>query len=532
MASSVPFGTDDAPDPMTRWRDEPPGLAPAVLLLAALVLAGHLAVNLTTAYGFHRDELLYLAMGEHLRFWRMDFPPLIAVLARLTRAILGSSLTAVRLAPAVAAALLVVLAGDLARRMGGRPAAQIVAALAVIASPLFLRTGNLFQPVVLDQLWWTLALYCLIRLGTDQRPRRGEPARWWLWLGVAGGLGLLTKFSILFLGAAVLAALLLSARRRALLTAWPWLALALALLIGSPSIVGQIRLGWPVLGQLHDLRSTQLERVTAGAYLGGQLLYGPAVLLAALGLGWLLMADDARPFRLAGWSCLLAFLLLLLLHGKAYYIGPIYPVLFAAGSVMLGRLAGAGGRVLRIGLPVLIVAYGLFILPVGVPILPPATMVRYVDAVNLRTATRTNEGGTLPLPQDYADMLGWPELARATAGVYHGLPAEDQARAVIVGSNYGRTGAIDLFGPVLGLPHAVSPAGSYWFFGPGTRPGDVTILVGGDSSEVAPYFREVVRREEVRNPLGVAEEQRVPIFVCRGPLHTLQEMWPRLAGRN
>jgi hypothetical protein len=76
-------------------------------------------------------------------------------------------------------------------------------------------------------------------------------------------------------------------------------------------------------------------------------------------------------------------------------------------------------------------------------------------------------------------MLGWERQVAAVAGVYHGLSNEERRQAVIVAGNYGEAGAIDFFGPRLGLPPAVSPAGSYWFFGPGTRPGAVVVAIGG-----------------------------------------------------
>jgi dolichyl-phosphate-mannose-protein mannosyltransferase len=517
---------------MIRWlEDETPNSA-LVRWLALFVLAGHIAVNIFTVYGFHRDELLYIAMGEHLRFWRMDFPPFIALTARVTRAILGSSLTAIRFVPAVAAALLVLLAGKAARRMGGGAFAQGAAAVAVAACPLFMRAGNLFQPVILDQLWWTLALYCLIRLGTDEKPRRGEQPAWWIRLGIVAGFGLLTKFSILFFGAAVLGAIIISPRRRALLTRWPWVTLLLALAIGSPSLVGQIRLGWPVLGQLHALQSVQLERVTRGAYLIGQLFYGPAALMALLGAAWLIVAEKARPFRLAGWSAVLAFVLLFVLHGKPYYIGPIYPVLFAAGAVALEQVRSRRGRLLRTVAVALIVIYGIVFLPVGVPIVPPARMVRYAAAMTPKRTLTTNTGTALSLPQDYADMLGWDSLAAVTARVYRALPDSIRSQTVLLAANYGEAGALDLLGRPLGLPPVVSSAGSYWFFGPGKLPARIALAVGITAAQLKPFFGRLTPVGEVLNPLGVPEEQRVELFLCEEPVRTIQEVWPSLAGQN
>lgn len=335
----------------------------------------------------------------------------------------------------------------------------MLAALAVLASPLFLRAGNLLQPVALDQLWWTFALLALARLGraagapdgnagrehTDDAARRD-----WIALGVAVGLGLLTKFSIAFLGASVLVAILLTSLRRSLATRWPWLALGITLVIGSPSIIGQVALGYPVLGQMHELQSTQLERTTAADFLLGQLLLGPAVALAAAGMVALLGVARFRSFRAVGIAAAGAFVLLLALHGKSYYIGPIYPTLFAAGAVLLEpamQERRPWRRYAQTGMAALIVLYGVVTLPFGVPILAPPVMARFAQRLGPGSAVRTNTGVAMALPQDYADMLGWPAQTDAVARVARTLSADERARLVIAAGNYGEAGALDFYGP-------------------------------------------------------------------------------------
>ena len=466
-------------------------------------------------------------MGRHLRLWRMDFPPAIALVAEAIRATLGDSLLAIRLVPALAGTALVGLAALVARELGGGRWAQALAALGVLASPLFLRSANLFQPVVLDQLAWTVALYALVRLCREDRPR------WWLLLGAALGAGLLTKFSAAFIGLALLLALLTTGRRAWLLTPWPWLAALLALAIGSPSIVGQLRLDVPVLGQMADLRQAQLERVTPLGFLTGQLLWGPATLIGAAGLVGLLADRRLRAFRVVGWTCAWVFVILMALHGKAYYAGPVYPALIGAGGVMLERVQGARlGPVLRWGGVVVLLFTMAVLLPIGVPILPPAAMAGYARAIGASSALRTNTGETERLPQDYADMLGWEEQVRAVARVYRSLPAPDRARTVLVAGNYGEAGALDFFGPRYGLPVVVSPTGSYWFFGPGTKPGEVVVTIGAGREDLAPLFDSVEAAGRVASPWSVAEERDLTIYVARGPHQTLQEVWPSLAGRN
>ncbi len=497
-----------------------PSATGVVAALAAVKLGLHLWVNATTPYGFHRDELLYLAMGRHLQLWRMDFPPGIALLAEASRAVLGDSLSAIRFAPALAGTALLVAAALFARELGGGRWAQGLAALAVLASPLLLRSANLFQPVVFDQVAWTAALLAVARIS-----RNGDP-RWWIALGAALGLGLLLKFSIAFIGIAILVAILATPLRRSLLTPWPWLALAIALLLGSPSIVGQIELGFPVLGQMADLREGQLERVTPAAFVLGQLLWGPGTVLAAAGAAALLGARRFRRYRALGWSCAGAFVILLLLQGKPYYLGPVYTALFGAGAVLLERSR------LRWVAAALILAFGATLLPLGVPVLPPVRMAEYAQAIGATAALRTNTGEIERLPQDYADMLGWEEQVTAVAGVYRRLPAGDRRRAVIIAGNYGEAGALDFFGPRHGLPGAVSPAGSYWFFGPGDLPGEVAVTIGATREDLSAFYDSLQTATRITNAWAVEEERDLTVYVVRKPRRTLQEVWPELAGEN
>ena len=498
-----------------------------VLLQAALKVGLHLTVNLRTPYGFHRDELLYLGMGRHLQVWGMDFPPAIAIVAEVSRTLLGDSLTAVRFFPAVFGSAVLVLAALIARELGGGRVAQGLAAFCVLTSPLFLRSANLLQPVVMDQLIWTAALYALLRLC------RGYGPGGWLLLGLILGLGALTKFSVGFIGLAIVAGVLLSPLRGALLTPWPWVGLAVALAVSAPSLVGQIRLGFPVVAQMADLRASQLERVTPAAFLLGQLLWGPAVLLAIAGLYGLLASQALRPFRALGWSCVAALAIIVLLQGKPYYAGPLYPALFAAGAVLFERAAdGLAGEILQVGTVAILLAFGVVTLPLGVPILPPPAMAGYVQALGVKAAVRTNTGGTLALPQDYADMLGWEEQAAAVARVYHNLPAQQRERAVLVAGNYGEAGALDYYGPRYGLPEVVSPAGSYWFFGPGDRPGEVVITIGVPEDDLRRFFDSVETAATVSHPWTVEEERSLTVNVGTRPRMTLQQLWPSLAGQN
>lgn len=504
----------------------PPVAFAVIGALIAVKLALHFGTNAFGPYEFHRDEFLYMAMGQHLRLFRMDFPPFIAMLSELARGLLGDSVFAVRFFPALFGAGLMALAALIARELGGGRFAQGVAALCVLCSPLFMRSATLFQPVVLDQFWWTLGLYALVRWS-----RKPEP-RWWLVFGAACGLGLLSKYSMLIFGLAVLLALAVTPARRALKTPWPWIAAATAFVIGSPSILGQIRLGFPIFDQMGDLRSAQLARVTPLEFLTEHLLWNPATgILLFVGLAALVGSKRFRPFGLAGWSCLWALILLVVLRGKPYYAGPLHPTLFAAGAVVLEAVRiPRWGTVLRWGAATAVVAWGILILPLGFPVLPPERMEAYVTALGVEGARTTNVGAVERLPQDYADMLGWEEFVESVAGAHRALPPEEREQAAILASNYGEAGAIDFYGPRHGLPGAVSVVGTYWFFGPGEKPGDPTILVGFKRDEIGDFFTTLDSAAYWTHPYMVREQRDLTHFVGRGPRQTLQQLWPRFEG--
>jgi 4-amino-4-deoxy-L-arabinose transferase-like glycosyltransferase len=418
------------------------------------------------------------------------------------------------------------MAAHIARELGGSRFARWLAALAVFSSPLFLRPGNLLQPVVFDQLWWTLALYSALRVETTGNHR------WWLATGAALGMGLLTKFSVAFIAVPLAVGIALSPMRRWLRTPWPWAAATLAVGIGLPSITGQLLLQWPVVGQMSTLQESQLAHVTPLAFFSSQLLFSPFVLVALPAIGLLVRRGGARA---VGIACAGAFVLLFLVHGKAYYVGPIYPTLFAAGAVLIDlvrpRAAVTGVRALCVAV---LIAFGVLVAPFSVPIVPPTPMARYAAWSGITQTVRNNQGEVLELPQDYADMLGWEELVQRVAAVYHALPAEDRARTVIVGQNYGRAGAVDFYARKYGIPKSISSTGSYWFFGPGDLPGEIVISVGSDPEDLHQFFESVEPASHVLNPRGVPEERDFMIWICRRPLPgmTLQKIWPSLAGQN
>jgi hypothetical protein len=222
------------------------------------------------------------------------------------------------------------------------------------------------------------------------------------------------------------------------------------------------------------------------------------------------------------------------LKGKSYYTGPIHPVLYGAGAVWLESLARPRLRTfLGWGLGLAILAWGVFVLPFGLPIVPPEPMARYAAMTGITAGTKTNWGEQLELPQDYADMLGWREKAEAVATVFSALPPGERPGTLLYAANYGQAGALDLYGRELGLPPVVSLAGSWLFFGPGDRPGNPVVLLGVEPEEIVTLdCGSIELADRVTNTWGVPEDRDVPITVCHDPSITMQRMWePETEGR-
>jgi 4-amino-4-deoxy-L-arabinose transferase-like glycosyltransferase len=495
-------------------------LPPVVWATTALSLVLHLLPR--PGYGFHRDELLYLAMGDHLDLFRMQFPPVIALLAEFARLLPLNLLVAIHLLSGLAAAAAILLAARIARRLGGAAPAQALAALAVLSTPFVMRAGSMLQPLIFEYLWWAAGTLALVSL------LDGADRRWWLALGTVAGLGASTRFTTAVFALAALLAILASPLRRDLASRWPWLGLGLAALLASPALLGQSVWGWPFLAQLEVLRQSQLERVTPAAFLTGQLLMtfaaAPLLVLGAVGL-W--MAPLGRRFRAAGVYAFAAAGIFLVTGGKDYYLAPIHPLLIAAGATAL--LAWTSSRPVVVGgFAAWLVIGGAIALPAGIPIFRPKPTAAWLARIGITRAVTTNYGEILPLPQDYADMLGWREQVAAVAEVYHRLDPSERARTTIVGGNYGRAGALAVYHEGFGLPYPVSRHGDFYHWGFGRPDATTFIIVGGTEEDLRRFFGEVTLAATVRTPMGVPEEQEVPVHLCRFPVKPVAELWAEL----
>jgi hypothetical protein len=492
-------------------------------LLVWLALLNMLIHVLTSGnYGYFRDEFYYIACSKRLAWGYVDHPPLSIALLALTRGLLGDSLFAIRLPAALAGGLTVFLTGMLARELGGGRFAQCIAALACLLMPLALGLTTVFSMNAFEPLLWLGGTLIVVRVvNTGDR-------RLWLAFGIVAGLGLLNKISMGMFVLGIVAGLLFTPRRGDLWSGWLWLGGAAAALLFLPHVLWQVANGFPTIEFIRVATERKIAPMSFGQFLGAQLLYaGPlAAPIWLAGLAFFLFAAGGRPYRMVGMAYVVMLALLMAQHGKAYYLAPAYPILFAGGGVALGQVSARRRWWwwLRPALTMLVVIDGALAAPMAIPLLPPDMIVRYMAGAGIDTPQEERHE-RVELPQHFADRFGWENMVATIARVYQSLPPGDRARVTIFASNYGEAGAIDFFGPRYGLPKAVSGHNDYWLWGPGNATGEVVIAVGASRDELAEIFDEVTQADTIVSPYAMAYETNLPVYVCRRLKRPLAEVW-------
>lgn len=479
-----------------------------VAILVYLALAT-VVVHLLTGgqYGFHRDELATLDDARHLTWGYVAYPPLTPFFGRLSLELFGTSLAGFRFFAAAAQAVALVLAGLMARELSGRRGAQLVAAAAAL--PFCLGGGALMQYVSFDYLFWVLAAYFVVRLLASDDPR------WWIGIGAAIGLGMMSKYTMGFLVAGFVAGVLLTGARQYVRSRWLWYGVAVSLVIFLPNLIWQAQHGFVSLDLLRDIHERDIRIGRTQEFLPDQLkLTLLAFPLWMAGLCFYLFSRTGRRFRALGWMYVVPLLLFVIAKGRGYYLAPAYPMLYAAGSVWgeqwLASMRRSWAVALRTMVWTALAADVVVAAALTLPIAP-------VNSGWAKVAFRING--------DFHEEIGWPELVETVAHVRDSLPQADRARLGILAGNYGEAGAINLYGARYGLPRAISGINSFWQRGYGTPPPETLIVVGLSRRFLDRNFSACEVMGHTWNRYGVENEEtrdHPDIFVCRG----LRQSWP------
>lgn len=445
-------------------------------------------------YGFHRDELQVLDDARHPAWGYVVYPPLTPALARAGVAVFGETPRGLRVFSAVAMSLVILLAGLMARELGAAARGQTLAAAMAAISPVALLQGALFQYVAFDFLWCVAIAWLVMRM-----IRTGD-ARLWIPIGLFIGLGAMTRYTMAFCVAGLVAAVFFTPMRRHLRSPWLWAGAALSVAVFLPNLLWQVNHDWVSLEFLRSIHQRDVRIGRARGFLVEQLYVPASLFTIPWWVAGLWFCFRSR-FRAVAWMYAVPLLLLAVMQGRSYYMAPAYPMLLAAGAFVWER----SGR-FKTPAMIAILAGGMLGAALMLP-LPPA------GSAVFRAASRVHD--------NFVEEIGWPELVASVAGVYRRNPG-----AAIYAANYGEAGAINLYGRDHGLPIAISGVNSYWARGYGSRPSSTVILVGTSKEEAGQFFRSCEEAGLITNRYGVEnEELGNAIIVCRDPLLPWPEMW-------
>ncbi|MEI6884377.1 MAG: glycosyltransferase family 39 protein [Bacteroidota bacterium] len=470
---------------------------------------------------FHRDELLYFSLGQHLSAGYASVPPFIGFMAWLMINTMGYSLLACRILPILFGGIMVWLVAAIAKELKGKQYAQIIASIAFVVTPFNLRTFMLYMPVFFDCFFWTMILYLALRWINTRSDK------WLLFLGLAAGLGMLNKYLIAVELLAVIIAFALSGYRNIFTRKYFWIAILLALIIFLPNLIWQLKNNLPVLIHMRALNDIQLVHVNRFAFFSDQIFIATmAALLAIPGILYFSISGKVKEYRPLMLASLLSFLIIALLRGKSYYTIGLFPFWIAAGGVFWEtRLKGIAFRIL---LPASLVLLTIPILPMGIPVYNAPKLADYFKGAKQATGfdqeLRWETGKIHSLPQDYADMLGWDELAGITSNAY--AMVSDKKACMIYADNYGQAGAVMVLGKKYNLPEPVCFSESFFYWLPRNPQTEIkTLIYINDelSQDVHDLFADCQLIGRIENKY--AREYGTGVWLCTNPHSGFNELW-------
>ncbi|RTY92399.1 glycosyltransferase family 39 protein [Flavobacterium sp. GT3R68] len=484
---------------------------PLVGILLLVKLAIHLIGNRN--YGFHRDELLHLSTSEHLSWGYFEFPPFIALIGKIAHLFFGYSLSGVRFFSTLAGLGVLWICCLIAKELGGKGKAILLAGVAVIAFLPFFRNHTLFQPVAFDQFFWTLGFYFLIKYFKTKH------AKFLVFLGIAAGLGLMNKYTILVWGIGIAAGLLSYEKASVYKNKWLYISVSIAFVIFLPNILWQYQHHFPLFMHLQKLKESQLDEIGPYDFVIDQIKHPFTFILSMIGLIAYFRDEDLKKYKSIGITTLVIFALMWIMQSKSYYFFAIYPVLFAAGAVKIEKWLQTKPNWNYAVIAVLLIAMPF--LPEAIPVLPIESYVEFADL-------KSDKNGRIELNDDYADMFGWDEQVKLVDSLYQSLPDDDKKHCMIWAENYGEAGAIKILGENYQLPDPVCAHGSFWTWGPGKTDNAICISIGNEKESVDKVFEERILIKMITHKYAIDEENNIPVYICRKPKINLKKIWPTL----
>jgi hypothetical protein len=473
----------------------------AALLLGFILIKFILQwIAINPVYELQRDEYLHLDQARHLAWGYISLPPFSSWIAWLIKA-LGNGVFWVKLFPALFGVLTLVLVWKIMTTLKANTFALCLGSTAIVFSAL-VRVNTLFQPNSSDILFWTLFYFIIIKYISSNN------AKWLYAVGIVTGVGLLSKYNFAFLLIGILPALLFSAQRQLFLKKEFYFSIGIALLIVLPNILWQYRNDFPTFKQLNELARTQLDNVNRMDFVKEQFLFFiNAILLIIAAVMALLVYKPFKPYRFLVLAYAITIGVYIFLKAKGYYAIGLYPVLIAFGAVYLGNALNLGWkRYLQPVLLLMIVGLGLPLLLIALPYKSPEQIVNNNASYKKMGLLRWEDGKEHDLPQDFADMVGWKELAAKTDSVYAALP--DKENTLVLCDNYGQAGAINYYSTFKNI-RAVSMNADYINWIPLDKNINNVILIkfhtdkDPDRQRERAFFEKVSLKGKIENPYAI-----------------------------
>jgi hypothetical protein len=496
---------------------------PEYLIVPVMIATAAFAALLVTAqnYGVFSDELYFLACARHPELSYVDHPAFVGWITRLNM-MFGSSLLVLRIFPALASAGTIVLTAVISRALGGAKFAAAASSMALPCGTVFWVMSGYVSMNAYDILFVTLAAYLFIVV------LRTDSLRSWMLLGLVIGLGLNTKMTMLIFGGGLAAGLLLF-RRDLFFSRNFLIAAAIAAGMFLPNILWQVAHDWPTLEFIRQARDKNLD--ISPVSLLGQLAFASNPLLLPLwagGIVYLFRTQSGISLRPLGTAVILFFIAYLSQQSKFYYMLPVLPFLLAAGAAGFEHWTRDRLRRLRVIYAAPVLLLGMALLPFGLPLLSVDTFAAYARMWDVGSRMHMEKNDAKRIPGYFGQRIGWDEFAKKVAAVYYSVPDSERTDCGILGFHYSDAGAVDYFGPSLGLPNAISRHMSYWLWGPGKYSGKVMIVIYSGKIHLKDYFRNVKLKDTYEFPYVDDTNRMKYIFMCRDPVKPLPEMWKEM----
>ena len=502
-------------------------LSPEALIIVVFALANVLLHLLLPEYGYHRDEMYYVAIADGFSFSNLDMPPVSPLYLKLFLVAFGHSLKVLHLAASVCGSLVIIFSCLIARELGGRRYAMALTGTFLIFSGMVI-FGSLYTYDDVSFVLWAAVLYLIARM------LKGADQRWWLLAGLLLGLGMLTKLTILFLGLAIFLTLWMIPERTWFRQPWIWLGACIALLCAIPYVLWQWSHGWYFLSYASSYAGRTTHASPVLDFLWSQLL--PNNLASApiwlTGLVMLLFRKEWAAYRFFGLCYLVLCAAVFFLGGQFYFMIPIYGVLIAAGAVRIEQWLDAGtetGRrrvALRVAIPEVYLLFSAATLPYFVPVLPPDLLIAYVGPLGVTAGIKTEDSQLRELPQHMADRFGWEEMARYVARVYHEARETTAGTIGIGAGNWGEASALHVYAKEFDLPEPISTDG--WYYFNTLQRNDFRnsyVVIGGSPGQLRSVFEQVEQKAVFSNRYCRPNENNIPICLCSEPKMSLRSYW-------